>query len=875
MSVHYNSGDVVLNNWKLVRLIGEGSFGRVFEAEREDFGTIYKAAIKIITVPQNQSEIRSVRADGMDDDSAKTYFRGLVEELVQEFALMSRLKGTANIVSYEDHTVIEHSEGIGWDIIIRMELLTPLLDYSIKRKFARQDVIKLGIDICKALELCQKFNIIHRDIKPDNIFVSDLGDYKLGDFGIARTVEKTMGGLSKKGTYNFMAPEVYRGYAYGSCVDIYSLGLVLYRLLNDNRAPFLPAYPAQIAYDDNEIARAKRFSGERLPSPKNVDGRLAEIVLKACAYDAKGRYSSPMQMREELEAILYSREETPIIYPKGDGTSIESVEYVDTDLSDDDQSIKTGNKSKIEASNAKDKTELLFHEEKVSNKTDPKNASKKFCSICGEIITGIGCECTAHVEDLGLDEPKGIIRLPAEKNANQRKPISIKLKRRIALIVAVTIVAFFIGSMIMSSGGNQRGVLDPANESIVIPNFVNRNYEDIVGNDEYQDLFNFRITYRTSDDFAEGLVIEHNPAADRERTQPLDGHLITVLLLVSSGDGFSTEMPDLRGMYWTAARQQLHSLDLELIVHEEDIESDETIGYVVETDPPFTALLQRGDTVVIRHSAGSQQVRVEVPNLVGSTEEQLQVAFEELGLILNVSRDYHATQPEGIVTHIARIGESVESGQRITVHVSAGPPPTPTSGFTLAEPWFDAYMEFVLNEEYLLTDEGYDPYCDWGEIAFVLYDIDSDGIPELIIRNGVTMFGTYDPGYHVYTYRDGRVVNIGFLGLGEGGGGLFYSPRTEFSGIFLYATGEGLNTIHYIELIDGEIPRVNFLVERDGLVVQIDETGWMDNYKTDDDALYEAWNIAINHRMSFNNLDEIRQMGWGEFVRRTFIVHTQ
>jgi len=333
MNGQYNPGDVLLGNWTLTRQIGEGSFGRVFEAEREDYGTIYKAAIKIITIPQSQSEIKSARAEGMSAESVTEYFRSLVEEVVREFALMSRLEGTANVVAYKDHTVIKHTGNIGWDIIIRMELLTPLLDYFTDNTFTRQNVIKLGMDMCRALELCQKFNIIHRDIKPENMFISELGDYKLGDFGIARTVEKTTSGLSKKGTYTYMAPEIYRGEAYGSSVDIYSLGIVLFRLLNENRAPFLPEYPAPITHGAREAALAKRISGAKLPTPKNADGRLSEIVLKACAYNPGDRYSSPMQMRQELEAILYSREQAPIIYPKGDATPIKPIEY----LSDNQQ----------------------------------------------------------------------------------------------------------------------------------------------------------------------------------------------------------------------------------------------------------------------------------------------------------------------------------------------------------------------------------------------------------------------------------------------------------------------------------------------------------------------------------------------------------
>ncbi len=334
---YYKQYEPIFGAWRIAGLIGEGSFGKVYEIERKDFGTTYKAALKVITVPANESEIKEVMAEGMDEASARDYFGSFVQDLVKEFALMSKLKGNSNVVSYEDHQVIEHKNGIGWDILIRMELLTPLNEYIRKHPVTRQDVIRLGADLCRALELCQKYNIIHRDVKPENIFISDSGDFKLGDFGIARTVEKTTSGLSKKGTYSYMAPEVYKGEAYNSSVDIYSLGIVLYRLLNDNRTPFLPAAPAPITHNDRETALARRFSGTPLPLPVHGEGRLGEIVMKACAYDPKERYSSPMQMRQELEAILYSREEGRLIYPEGDQVPQDSVHYVKTGEEDQEK----------------------------------------------------------------------------------------------------------------------------------------------------------------------------------------------------------------------------------------------------------------------------------------------------------------------------------------------------------------------------------------------------------------------------------------------------------------------------------------------------------------------------------------------------------
>ena len=309
MNGQFREGDIVLGNWTLTRKVGEGGFGNVFEAHRHDYGHDYKSAIKIITIPRNKSEITSAKAEGMSDRDLTAYYEGVIGKLVQEFALMSKLKGTANIVSYEDHAVKAHESELGWDIFIRMEYLKPLIDYMAENNMSRRDIVTLGIDICKALELCQKYNIIHRDIKPENIFISENGDYKLGDFGIARPFEEKEGNQSLSltsgiGTHSYMAPEMYKTKHYDSTVDIYALGLVLYRLLNNNRGPFLPAYPAMITENDRELAFVKRIRGAEISKPARDSGRLAEIALRACSPDPKNRYSSPIQMRQELESIL-------------------------------------------------------------------------------------------------------------------------------------------------------------------------------------------------------------------------------------------------------------------------------------------------------------------------------------------------------------------------------------------------------------------------------------------------------------------------------------------------------------------------------------------------------------------------------------------
>ena len=136
----YEIGSIVFDKWKICRELGQGSYGTVYEIQREDFGGVYKAALKVITVPQSRTELQSVLDEGMTPPQAKQYFYSVVEDIGRECAIMSRLKGTGNIVSYEDHAVLRHPDGIGWDILIRMELLHPLLPYVYQHPMARREL---------------------------------------------------------------------------------------------------------------------------------------------------------------------------------------------------------------------------------------------------------------------------------------------------------------------------------------------------------------------------------------------------------------------------------------------------------------------------------------------------------------------------------------------------------------------------------------------------------------------------------------------------------------------------------------------------------------------------------------------------------------
>lgn len=290
--------------WKIESLIGSGGFGKVYKARKELLGQKETySAIKVIRIPNDPAELSNMKSSRMDEKSIREYYKASVEQLTNEIELMDRMKSASHVVTIEDYKVVEESETIGWSIYIRMELLTNLNTFIQENGMSTQDVVKMGIDVLTGLEFCHQEKLIHRDIKPDNIFVSKFGEYKIGDFGISREIENTSVTLSQKGTKAYMAPEIVRMEPYGHLVDIYALGLTLYEILNNGRLPFLPPYPEQYFSQDMVRAIARRISGkEELPEIQGI-GRLNDIIRKACAHNPEDRYQSAKDMKADLQAF--------------------------------------------------------------------------------------------------------------------------------------------------------------------------------------------------------------------------------------------------------------------------------------------------------------------------------------------------------------------------------------------------------------------------------------------------------------------------------------------------------------------------------------------------------------------------------------------
>ena len=661
----------IWGNWEITKFIGEGSFGQVYQIEKEEFDYTYKAALKTISIPKSQDEVVAVLNEFGDERSVTDYYQEIVGDIVKEIVLMSKLKGNTNIVSYEDHAVIPNKDQIGWNIYIRMELLTPLFQYTKEHPLSVRDIIQLGIDMCKAIEICQKYNIIHRDIKPENIFVSDMGNYKLGDFGISRQMEKTALEFSKKGTYSYMAPEVYKGKKYNSTVDIYSLGIVLYRFLNNNRLPFLPPYPQKIRYSDRNKALIMRTSGEEIPKPCNAEGRLAEIVLKACAYNPKERYESARDMRKALEAILYEQSMSEMIYPEGDilyhglaeetlGTKTEDVLALEEDQLKEEGTVCLFQDSATVAEDLQIEEEPI-EEPEISDEEEKSEMEEDFGHT--EVIN-IKPEPQIQLESEIKPEPE--IKPESELNKenstnknirNNSKNIILPWKKIAvgAAIVAVLVIGIPIHSAMTKT---------------TVPNIVNMTIKQA----ENKTNHNLKIIEASSvysDKVKRGNIISQQVKAGIKLKR---GEKIKVVV----SKGSLVTVPSVIGMNQGDAKKTLEEHQLNMVVKAEEYSMNVKKDCIIYQSVEAGKQADEQTSIEVTVSKGIEQVKV--PKVTGMKKQKAITKLKAAGFTYSVNHDYSTSVSEGkIIKQSIKAGKYVNKKKKVKIVVSLGKRPEPTT----------------------------------------------------------------------------------------------------------------------------------------------------------------------------------------------------
>ncbi|MGN1195295.1 MAG: protein kinase [Acutalibacteraceae bacterium] len=366
----------LFGSWYIDKKLSEGRSSVFYRVYRENENGTEFLGLKTIRFPRTEADFNRVMQSGKYS-SPEQYLTVLESELRKNMEKMMSLRANANIVRFDNYIIVRELNC--FHVIILMEMLKPLSEYLTENMANSKEIAKMGYDLALALEGFRKQGIMHREIKPENIFVDDIGTYKLGDFGISNIGQL---GDKQEEMSNYLAPEVLYSTGIDTCSDIYSLGILMYKLTNNNRVPFLPEYPNSISVDDRKRAFERRMSGERLVKPAKADLDLSKIIFKAAAFRIEERYHTPEQLENDLSRYLFGADDPDAtqVLPKINGAKEYKTANQNDIYFDKNAPLKT---TYTAEDRAKDEYKNAFDD---SDEEEPKNNKKWFALIAVLVI---------------------------------------------------------------------------------------------------------------------------------------------------------------------------------------------------------------------------------------------------------------------------------------------------------------------------------------------------------------------------------------------------------------------------------------------------------------------------------------------------------
>lgn len=300
--------------------------------------------LKHISVPENQKQADALILAGAaaDSEGAQAYYEQVVTDYSRELEQMDKLSVSTNLCSFRSYEIKPKEDGIGFDIYLLSEYRTTLDRYLLTHSMTHLGAVNLAVDLCNALCDLRGAGLIHRDVKPANIYMNDQGHFMLGDLGTAEIEGLKYCSMPERMISSYSAPELFELMAsVNETIDLYSVGLILYRIYNGGHAPF---------EDERTSAKSAdklRVTGEELPAPMFADYEIAEIIRKACAFEPQDRYQSPEEMKQAFTAYMERNQvgDTPITPPivtddepmdlNMAEEAVEPVQFTNTDELDD------------------------------------------------------------------------------------------------------------------------------------------------------------------------------------------------------------------------------------------------------------------------------------------------------------------------------------------------------------------------------------------------------------------------------------------------------------------------------------------------------------------------------------------------------------
>lgn len=249
-----------------------------------------KYIVKILSIPASQAQLDAFLLTGAykDETEAIAYFQELADGVVQEAEILKKLSRFEGFLPYEAYQVVPNDESSGFLVYLLSPYKRSLSRYLTKHAMTHLRAINLGLDLCAAMTICRRSGYLYLDLKPDNIFITDDGEYRVGDLGFAKLDELRYVSLPDKYRSEYTAPEIQDAFSsINTTVDIYAIGQILYQVYNDGKL-----LPADLPAD------------EPIPAPAYADYEIAEIILKACARKPEDRWHDPVEMGQAIVSYM-------------------------------------------------------------------------------------------------------------------------------------------------------------------------------------------------------------------------------------------------------------------------------------------------------------------------------------------------------------------------------------------------------------------------------------------------------------------------------------------------------------------------------------------------------------------------------------------
>ncbi|WP_296118157.1 Stk1 family PASTA domain-containing Ser/Thr kinase [uncultured Eubacterium sp.] len=603
------NGTYIADRYEIVGKVGTGGMSDVYKAKDHTLGRF--VAIKVL------------KEEFSEDTNFVTKFRSEA----QSAAGLEH----PNIVNIYD---VGSENGIHYIVMEYVEGITLKTYIEKKGQLNYKETLSIAIQVGRGIQAAHAKNIVHRDIKPQNIIISTDGKVKVTDFGIARAVSENTIHSDVMGSVHYASPEQARNGYVSNKSDIYSLGIVMYEMVT-GRVPF---------DGDSTVAVAIQHLQDEMVPPStyapNLPISLEKIIQKCTQKSPDRRYDS-------MESLLIDLRKS-LLNPDEDFVTLVPFSQEKTRVLTDD-----------EVNQIKKQTENV--------KTDPQPEAEQ----------NTKADQDADDEDYDMSEYDEDDDEEEGRFLNSKMEKIVGIMRIVVAIVIAIIVIYIVGSFfdIFHFGpGNKNNKKDDTSitqqeeETVVMIDLKGKTLSEAKTELEKLGLKVSESGTEISDEYEKGQIIDQDVAkGETVKTGT------TVKVTVSAGseeeNAEEVDVPDVTGKTSDSAMSALEAKNL-TVSREFEFSNDVPAGQVVRQDPKAGTTVKEGTKVTIYVSQGSESVKV--PNVKGMSESDAKKALSDF--TVTTSTEYSDSVAAGnVISQSIDAGQYVDKGASITIVVSSGP----------------------------------------------------------------------------------------------------------------------------------------------------------------------------------------------------------